>query len=141
MRDGRSLPPWYRHFKHAYAITPHRSQGKTADAVIVSADQMDGDLFYVAATRGREQVRILTSDIKSLRQSVMQDGDRQSASELADEADNSQGKKQRRYRERRAAREGQEKLFKHRGKERDRSRPTSQAMSSRQGDLSPVQQR
>src|SRR5205823_956255 len=67
LQDGRVLPAWYRQFKHGYAMTAHRSQGKTADAVIVSADQMSGDLFYVAASRGREQVQIFTSDLALLR--------------------------------------------------------------------------
>src|SRR5262249_5459511 len=50
LEDGRTLPANYRQFKHAYAMTAHRSQSKTVDGVIISADQMKGDLFYVAAT-------------------------------------------------------------------------------------------
>jgi conjugative relaxase-like TrwC/TraI family protein len=80
--DGRMLPANYRQFKHGYAMTAHRSQGKSADAVIVSADRMDGDLFYVAASRGRELVRVLTSNLSLLRQSVTWDSQRQSATEL-----------------------------------------------------------
>ena len=38
-----------------YAITGHRSQGKTVDAVILSGDVMKQELFYVAASRGRER--------------------------------------------------------------------------------------
>jgi hypothetical protein len=32
--DGRTLPANYREFDHGYAITAHRSQGKTVDGVI-----------------------------------------------------------------------------------------------------------
>ncbi len=83
--DGRVLPDSYRRFKHGYAMTAHRSQGKSADAVIVSADRMDGDLFYVAASRGREFVRVLTSNLPLLRESVTWDSKRQSATELNEE--------------------------------------------------------
>jgi len=38
LTDGRTMPKDYRHFSHGYAVTAHRSQGKTVDAVIVSAD-------------------------------------------------------------------------------------------------------
>ena len=33
LQDGRTLPANYRQFTHGYAITAHRSQGKTVDAV------------------------------------------------------------------------------------------------------------
>jgi hypothetical protein len=38
LEDGRTLPVNYREFDHGYAITAHRSQGKTVDGVILSAD-------------------------------------------------------------------------------------------------------
>jgi len=38
--DGRTLPSNYRSFGHGYAVTAHRSQGKTVDAVIISGDGM-----------------------------------------------------------------------------------------------------
>lgn len=57
LEDGRLLPAGYRHFDYGYAVTAHRSQGKTLDAVVILADAMKRDLFYVAASRGREGVR------------------------------------------------------------------------------------
>jgi hypothetical protein len=39
-------------------------------------------LFYVATSRGRESVRVITSDKQLLRHSVARSGERQSASEL-----------------------------------------------------------
>jgi conjugative relaxase-like TrwC/TraI family protein len=50
LEDSRTLPPDYRSFAHGYAVTAHRSQGKTVDSVIISADGMRKELFYVAAS-------------------------------------------------------------------------------------------
>ncbi len=81
--DGRILPDDFRQFTHGYGVTAHRSQGKSVDSVIISADGMRKELFYVAASRGRESVQVITSDKESLRESVARSGARQSASELA----------------------------------------------------------
>ena len=43
---------------------------------------MKKELFYVAASRGRESVTVVTSDKELLRESVGRSGERQSASEL-----------------------------------------------------------
>jgi ATP-dependent exoDNAse (exonuclease V) alpha subunit len=69
----------------AYAITAHRSQGKTVDHVIVSADVMKQELFYVAASRGREGISIVTSDVDRLGESLGVSMARPSAIELANE--------------------------------------------------------
>lgn len=82
LADGRTLPRDYKHFDHGYAVTAHRSQGKTVDAVVISGDAMKKELFYVAASRGRERVTVITSDKELLRESVARSGERQSASEL-----------------------------------------------------------
>jgi ATP-dependent exoDNAse (exonuclease V) alpha subunit len=83
LNDGRVLPANFRQFTHGYAVTAHRSQGKTVDSVIISANSMRKELFYVAASRGRQSVVVLTSDKEGLRQSVAQSAARKSASELA----------------------------------------------------------
>jgi ATP-dependent exoDNAse (exonuclease V) alpha subunit len=83
LEDGRTLPAGFRHFTHGYAVTAHRSQGKSVDAVIISGDGMRKELFYVAASRGRQSVQVVTSDKESLRESVAQSSVRKSASELA----------------------------------------------------------
>jgi ATP-dependent exoDNAse (exonuclease V) alpha subunit len=49
--DGRRLPAGYRQFSHGYAVTAHRSQGKTVDFAIIAAERMRRDLFCVAAIR------------------------------------------------------------------------------------------
>jgi ATP-dependent exoDNAse (exonuclease V) alpha subunit len=51
LEDGRTLPSNYGEFDHGYAITAHRSQGKTVDAVVLSGDTMKQEQFYVAASR------------------------------------------------------------------------------------------
>jgi len=66
-----------------YAVTAHCSQGKLVDAVIISADGMRKELFYVAASRGRKSVRVFTGDKQLLRESVARSAARKSASELA----------------------------------------------------------
>ena len=82
LEDGRTLPAHYRGIAHGYAITAHRSQGKTVDSVIISADGMRKELFYVAASRGRENITVITSDKERLTQTVAQTAARRSASEL-----------------------------------------------------------
>ena len=82
LEDGRVLPANYRQFTYGYAVTVHNSQGKTVDAVIISADSMSRELFYVAASRGREAITVVTSDQELLRHSIARSGQRQSVSEL-----------------------------------------------------------
>jgi hypothetical protein len=86
LEDGRTLPANYRSFDHGYAVTAHRSQGQTVDAVIVSGDRMSKELFYVAATRGRESLTVITSDREQLREAIGISGERMSATELAQKA-------------------------------------------------------
>jgi ATP-dependent exoDNAse (exonuclease V) alpha subunit len=59
LQDGRKLPADYRGFANGYAVTAHRSKGKTVDSVIISADGMRKELFYVAASRGERISRSL----------------------------------------------------------------------------------
>jgi hypothetical protein len=82
LEDGRSLPSNYRGFAHGYAVTAHRSQGKTVDSVILSGDGMQKELFYVAASRGRQSVTVITSDKERLQETVARSMARTSASEL-----------------------------------------------------------
>jgi ATP-dependent exoDNAse (exonuclease V) alpha subunit len=82
LEDGRTLPSNYRSFAHDYAVTAHRSQGKTVDSVILSGDGMQKELFYVAASRGRQSVTVITSDKERLQETVARSMARTSASEL-----------------------------------------------------------
>jgi ATP-dependent exoDNAse (exonuclease V) alpha subunit len=85
LEDGRTLPANYREFDHGYAITAHRSQGKTVDAAVLSGDTMKQEQFYVAASRGRDGITIITSDVDRLRESLGISTARPSATELARE--------------------------------------------------------
>jgi conjugative relaxase-like TrwC/TraI family protein len=85
LEDGRALPANYHQFDHGYAITAHRSQGKTVDGVILSADALKQELFYVGASRGRSEIAIVTSDREQLRESLGISSARPSATELARE--------------------------------------------------------
>jgi conjugative relaxase-like TrwC/TraI family protein len=82
LEDGRTLPSSYRSFAHGYAVTAHRSQGKTVDSVILSGDGMQKELFYVAASRGRQSVTVITSDKERLQEAVARSMARTSASDL-----------------------------------------------------------
>jgi ATP-dependent exoDNAse (exonuclease V) alpha subunit len=86
LEDGRVLPANFKQFTHGYAVTAHRSQGKSVDSVIVSADGMQKELFYVAASRGRESITVVTSDRYRLQQTVGKSMARKSASELVRES-------------------------------------------------------
>jgi len=86
LQDGRALPENYKQFTHGYAITAHRSQGKSVDAVVISADGMRKELFYVAASRGRDSIAVVTSDKEVLRETMAQSVARQSVSELSRKA-------------------------------------------------------
>jgi hypothetical protein len=67
---------------HGYAVTAHRSQGQSVDAVVIAGETMNRELFYVAASRGREHLTVITSDKAQLEESVGRSGARLSASEL-----------------------------------------------------------
>ena len=82
LQDGRVLPENYKQFSHGYAITAHRSQAKSVDHVIISADGMRRQAFYVAASRGREGLTVITTDKERLSESVARSDHRQSAHEL-----------------------------------------------------------
>jgi len=78
---SRTLPG-NSQYNYGYAITAHRSQGKTVDEVIISGDHMTRELFYVAASRGRNRITVFTGDKESLRESIGLSGQRMSALEL-----------------------------------------------------------
>jgi hypothetical protein len=82
LEDGRTIPSSYKHFDHGYAVTAHRSQGQSVDAVVIAGETMSRELFYVAASRGREHLTVITSDRARLEESVGRSGARLSASEL-----------------------------------------------------------
>ena len=87
LEDKRTLPDDFQTFNYGYATTAHKSQGKTVDHVLISGNEMSQELFYVAASRGRESVQIFTEDKEWLEVTAGISGARTSATELADRID------------------------------------------------------
>jgi ATP-dependent exoDNAse (exonuclease V) alpha subunit len=53
--QAKVIPADFRAFTHGYAITSHKSQGRTCDRVIVCAAQLDAKATYVAFSRARQE--------------------------------------------------------------------------------------
>lgn len=62
-REGSRIPVRdYARFTHGYVATSHKSQGMTADRVVVAADRLDAKAAYVACSRGRTRCSVHTPD-------------------------------------------------------------------------------
>lgn len=75
------------HVNHAYCLTSHASQGKTASEILIwqpapTFRATDMKQFYVSVSRGRDAVHIYTDDKDGLLNHATGTGDRQSATEL-----------------------------------------------------------
>jgi hypothetical protein len=92
LQDGRTLPANFKQFTHGYAVTAHRSQGKTVDALVIAADSMHKELFQVAATRGREHIQIVTGNKEALKKSIGISDERQSVTELVNKIESSKAR-------------------------------------------------
>jgi hypothetical protein len=82
LEGGRTLPASFKQFAYGYAVTAQRSQGKTVDAVVISADAIHKELFQVAATRGRERIAVVTGNKEALKRSIGISAQRESVTEL-----------------------------------------------------------
>lgn len=69
-KEGKTIPANNPHLVHGYAVTSHKSQGKTVDAVVVCAAKLDAKTAYVAASRGRESCSVHTPKKKELMERV-----------------------------------------------------------------------
>lgn len=81
--DGKlhRLESDFRHFLHGYAVTAHASQGATVESVLVVGDGMTREQFYVAATRGKTGIKVVTSDRPLMEAAVKKSGERAAAIE------------------------------------------------------------
>ena len=52
------LPENFRGLKYGWVITSHSSQGMTSKNVVVAAEKMSGQAFYVACSRGRKDLSL-----------------------------------------------------------------------------------
>lgn len=95
LKDGRSIPPGFRHFSLGYATTSHGAQGRTVDRGILLMGEEGmaaGNLkqAYVSSSRFRDSQMIYTTDWAGAREAMRRPADRMLAKELvADDASSS----------------------------------------------------
>lgn len=87
LKDGRTIPTWFRELSHGYATTSHASQGRTVDrGLLLMADEgiAAGNLkqAYVSNSRFRESQAIYTTNKRAARAAMMRPADRQLAMEV-----------------------------------------------------------
>lgn len=92
LKDGRSIPAWFREFTHGYATSSHAAQGKTVErGLLLMADEgiAAGNLkqSYVSNSRFRTSQAIYTTDRDGAREAMMRPSDRRLATELRGPAD------------------------------------------------------
>ena len=61
-REGVSIPAEFRQWCHGYVVTSHKAQGRTADHVVVAAENLTAKGTYVACSRGRQSCEVHTPD-------------------------------------------------------------------------------
>lgn len=81
-REGIVIPSEYRQFTHGYVVTSHKSQGKTADHVVIAAAKLDEKAAYVATSRGRVSCDIYTPETDRLISMVKQPSTRLTATDV-----------------------------------------------------------
>ncbi len=77
--EGKTLPASYRQLTHGYVVTSHKSQGRTANHVVVAAARLDSKAAYVACLRGRQSCTVFTPEKESLFAALPRSADRQAA--------------------------------------------------------------
>jgi len=88
LENGWRLNRDFKHLEYGYTLTSHAAQGKTVDRVFLaqspelSAGASDLTQFLVSITRGREDVKMYTTDLELLRENISQVRERLMATEL-----------------------------------------------------------
>jgi hypothetical protein len=88
-KEGKVIPPGFRHFGHGYVVTSHKSQGRTHDQVVIAAERLDSKAAYVACSRGRHQAQVFTPEKEHLFKGLEQPGDRLAALDVIGSSRNS----------------------------------------------------
>lgn len=82
-RELIDLPEDYATFKYGWVTTSHKSQGRTAENVVVAAQALDRKVFYVALSRGRKNMALHCPEKEFLKQQLnFRIGDRTSVHDL-----------------------------------------------------------
>ena len=70
IRRSIPFPEHYAAFDYGWVTTSHKSQGRTAENVVVAAESLDRKAFYVALSRGRNEMSLHCPDKEHLRRSL-----------------------------------------------------------------------
>jgi len=79
------------HLDHGYAVTSHRSQGQTADRVLIHVDTEKSELLvndrfaYVSVSRAQHDAQIYTNDGSKLSRSLSRESSQRTATEVDQE--------------------------------------------------------
>ena len=77
----------FGHIGYGYVVTSHAAQGKTVDKVLIGQSHLslpasDRHQMYVSVSRGKSQALIFTDDKEALREAVVRDRERLTATEV-----------------------------------------------------------
>ena len=91
LTDGRAISMDSKHLGHGYVVTVQGSQGQSVDHAIVVATSsslgaMSKEAMYVAASRGREKLDIITDDVAELQGAVRRSVERAHGVDVANDA-------------------------------------------------------
>lgn len=64
------MPQNYGAYDYGWVTTSHKSQGRTAENVVVAAESMDRKAFYVALSRGRKEMSLHCPDKEYLKRAL-----------------------------------------------------------------------
>ena len=70
VRRSIPFPENYAAFDYGWVTTSHKSQGRTAENVVVAAESLDRKAFYVALSRGRKEMSLHCPDKEHLKRSL-----------------------------------------------------------------------
>ena len=88
--EGKSIPESYRHYTHGYAITSHKSQGRTVDHVVVAAARLNNKAAYVGCSRGRKSCTVFTPHKEQLFAGLARSSERQAVLDVLAEQEEQQ---------------------------------------------------
>ncbi|MFA7462951.1 MAG: AAA family ATPase, partial [Anaerovoracaceae bacterium] len=70
VREVIEMPEDYAAFDYGWVTTSHKSQGRTAENVVVAAESLDRKAFYVALSRGRQEMSLHCPDKEHLKNNL-----------------------------------------------------------------------